>query len=176
MIDAADFEQIGFIGKAHGIKGEVAAQLQVELCAPEEGEEPLFLMLEINKLFVPYKLMGCRPKGDATLIKFDRVDNAEEAAILQGLPVWIAKEILQDVDDEQIADWAFFTGYTLLDSQKQPIGIIEDIEDTTANELFLVRSAQDKEYLIPIAAELILGIDRKHQTLEMDIPDGLLDI
>ncbi len=176
MIDAADFEQIGFIGKPHGVKGEVVAQLQVELCAPEEDEEALFLMLEINKLLVPYKLMGCRPKGDATLIKFDRVDNAEEAAVLQGLPVWIAKEILQDVDDGQITDWHFFTGYTLLDQKKQPVGIIEDIEDTTANELFLVHSSQDKEYLIPIAAELILGIDRKRQTLEMSIPEGLLDI
>ena len=65
MLRKEDFEYIGTLGRAHGIQGEVAAKLSVDLSGLwEQGEATsLFLMLEERGLLIPYRVLGLRSKG-----------------------------------------------------------------------------------------------------------------
>ena len=46
MLDKADFEPIGCLGRTHGIGGELSAKLSVDLSVLWEEDERLFLFLE----------------------------------------------------------------------------------------------------------------------------------
>ena len=40
----------------------------------------------------------------------------------------------------------------------------------------LVMSYQNKEVLIPVDPEIVLGADKEAQTLQVNLPEGLLDV
>lgn len=177
MIEQKDFQQIGFLGKIHGVRGEITADLNVDLSELIEEEDKLFLMLEINKLLVPFRLESYRPKGaELSLLKFHKIDTKEKAGKLQGLRVWLSKEYLEDVSEDLITDWRFFINYNFFDDNGTPIGQIIDIEDSTANILFVVRNNCNKEILIPIIPENVTKVDQDNGCIYMIIPEGLLDL
>ena len=64
-------------------------------------------------------------------------------------------------------------GFSIVDAAtNKSIGVIEDVNDQTANILFEL----DNGALIPASDELIMNIDTEHEEIVMNIPEGLLDI
>ena len=99
MLHKEDFEHIGTLGRAHGIQGEVAAKLSVDLSGLwEQGEATsLFLMLEERGLLIPYRVLGLRSKGgDIDLLTLSGITTKEAADQLSGHSVWLDKAYLED--------------------------------------------------------------------------------
>jgi 16S rRNA processing protein RimM len=66
-------------------------------------------------------------------------------------------------------------GFTLLDSVHGDIGIVESVNDTTAQALFEVVK-DDKQLLIPINDQIITQVDRENKTIHVTTPEGLVDL
>lgn len=56
------------------------------------------------------------------------------------------------------------------------LGKISGIEDSTANYLFIIETTDGRNLLIPVADEFVTGIDTDSRSIEMDLPEGLIDI
>lgn len=67
-------------------------------------------------------------------------------------------------------------GYKASTSDGQPMGTIVDINDDTDNILFIVESVSGDTFLVPVAMEFIHAIDRNKQIVELDLPEGLIDL
>ena len=55
-------------------------------------------------------------------------------------------------------------------------GEITGVDDSTDNVLFIVRTSDGKQVLIPVADEFITGIDVDRQVVNVDLPSGLLEL
>ena len=55
------------------------------------------------------------------------------------------------------------------------IGEIVDIEDSTENALFIIKSGDNVVY-IPIADEMIEDVISDTKTIVMNLPEGILDL
>src|SRR5690606_17776733 len=66
-------------------------------------------------------------------------------------------------------------GFAMEDKLHGPIGIIQSINDSTAQALFEVEKG-DKQLLIPVRDEIILKVDRENKTIFVDTPEGLVDL
>lgn len=65
--------------------------------------------------------------------------------------------------------------YTIV-SDHVTVGLVCDIDDSTAdNPLFVVTTATG-EILIPAAADLINDIDNENKTIIMSLPEGLINL
>ena len=78
-----------------------------------------------------------------------------------------------DPDAELTAD---FVGFRIVDSSLGEIGTVTDIDDTTANVLFVVGTDAGDTVYIPVAEEFIDAIDDDRQVIETTLPDGLVDL
>ena len=68
---------------------------------------------------------------------------------------------------------SMLVGFSIVDAAtNKSIGVIEDVNDQTANILFEL----DNGALIPASDELIMNIDTEHEEIVMNIPEGLLEI
>ena len=68
-------------------------------------------------------------------------------------------------------------GYTLVDATTgRVVGEIESVDDSTMNLLFQVRTADGDEVLVPAPEELIRNIDTEERRMELELPEGLLDL
>lgn len=169
MIKQEDVYHIGRLGKTHGVKGEVSFQFEDDIFDRVDAD---YLILDIDGILVPFFLEEYRFRSDTIcLVKFCDVDTQQRASELTGCDVYFPRE-LADVEDE-LPMLAFLVGFDIINAaDNSRIGSVVDIDDQTANILFVL----DNGMLIPASDELISNIDTKHDTITMNIPDGLLEI
>lgn len=173
MIRRDEVFRIGSLGKPHGVKGEITFNFDDDIFDRQEAE---YLIIETEGLFVPFFIEQYRFRGNATaLITFDGIDTEEKARRLMGSAVFYPREKASE-DDGGIS-FAEAEGYELIDAEtSETVGEIVNIDDTTANVLFEVRTADGREVLIPASEELIKRIDKQKKEITVSLPDGILDL
>ncbi|MBO5824833.1 MAG: 16S rRNA processing protein RimM [Prevotella sp.] len=169
MTMAEDLYKIGKIGKPHGVKGEVSFHFSDDVFDRTEAE---YLMLCKDGLMVPFFMEEYRFRSDETaLVKFCDIDTQERASELTGCEVFFPRDVADDDDDN--LSWAEIIGYSLIDSAtSKNVGKIASVDDSTINILFELEDGT----LIPASIELITNVDKKHKEIEIELPDGILDL
>lgn len=164
-----DLYKIGKIGKPHGVKGEVSFHFSDDVFDRTEAE---YLMLCIDGLMVPFFMEEYRFRSDETaLVKFCDIDTQERASELTGCEVFFPRDVADDDDDN--LSWAEIIGYSLIDSAtSKNVGKIASVDDSTINILFELEDGT----LIPASIELITNVDKKRKEIEIELPDGILDL
>ena len=164
-----DLYKIGKIGKPHGVKGEVSFHFSDDVFDRTEAE---YLMLCIDGLMVPFFMEEYRFRSDETaLVKFCDIDTQERASELTGCEVFFPRDVADDDDDN--LSWAEIIGYSLIDSAtSKNVGKIASVDDSTINILFELEDGT----LIPASIELKTNVDKKHKEIEIELPDGILDL
>lgn len=177
MLHKEDFEQIGFVGKAHGVQGEVACKLNADLSAIYDDED-LFLMLEEQGLLIPYRVVSHRTKsGDVDLIRFSGINSKDEAEKLTNTPVWLSKDyLIENTLSNDPYEYSRYVGfYVYNEADEMLIGRVVDIDETTMNTIFYVERENGEELMLPVAEELFIGFNDEERILMLSIPEGLLD-
>ncbi|MDO4707707.1 MAG: 16S rRNA processing protein RimM [Porphyromonadaceae bacterium] len=178
MIRKEDYLHIGHTGRAHGLSGELACKLTVDIKDWIEDEEGrAFLMLEQDGLLIPFRIESHRTKSEEVdLIKFAGISSKEEAERWGNTPVWLIKDVMADmVEDSPLDDFALFLGYEVYARDTSRfLGEIVHVDETTMNTLITVQSVERGELLLPLAGELISSVDEQARRLVLIIPDGLL--
>lgn len=178
MIKKEDYINIGNTGRAHGLLGELACKLTVDIAdwiADEEGRA--FLMLEEHGLLIPFRIEGHRTKaGDVDLIKFAGLDSKEEAERWIGVPIWLAREVVDETEEgSPLDDYARLVGYQVFDAVSGGfVGEVVSVDQSTLNTLLILERTGGDELLLPLAAELIAALDEATRRLTLMIPEGLL--
>ena len=179
MINKEDVFGIGKITKSHGLKGEVSMTFSNDMFDQVEAE---YLICDIDGILVPFFLEDYRFKNDeVVLLKFKRIDSDADAERLCGCDVYMERrQIPNDFQTETGEPLEFgidfYIGYTVEDENGTTIGVIDGVDDSTANVLFSVASPTGNEIIIPAADEFIIEINDNKKTLKMELPEGLLDL
>jgi 16S rRNA processing protein RimM len=169
MIRREEVYKIGRLGKTHGVRGEISFLLDDDVFDRTDAD---YLILDIDGILVPFFIEEYRFKTDNNaLMKFDGIDTQERARELTGCDVYFPRS--QADEDETNISWAELVGYSLTDSNTgKTIGEIAAIDDTTINILFELADGK----LIPASEELIQQIDRKRHQIEINLPEGILEL
>ena len=178
MINRQDLVEIGMVQKTHGIQGEIVVTLDRDV----DFDALPCVIMDIDGLWVPFFIDGFRPRStESVLLHLEGIESERDAAELSRKTVYAVRAQLPEdedgYDDGLTADRLI--GYTLHDDNAEgaPVGEIEAIREITpANWLFEVRTPDGRELLIPIATDLITGVDTDTRTIYMELPEGLTDL
>ena len=174
MIKQEDVYQIGRMGKAHGLKGEINFQFTDDVWDRADCD---YIICEVEGILVPFFIEEYRFRSDSTAImKLEDIDTLEATQMLVNSPVFIEKKYQEELDDDEVS-LHYFIGFQMLDGDSgTPIGTITDIDDKTDNWLFIVTRPDGNEVLIPAHEEFIAEIRQEEKTMVMDLPIGLLEL
>lgn len=177
MLRKDDFAPIGYTKRSHGIIGELACQLELDIYDALEEESNFFLMLEEEGLLIPYRVLKLRRKGnDIDLILFEGIDSKEQAEKICKRTIWLSKDYIDTTLSTDPYDFSRYIGFSVYDAeQKQLLGRIRDVDDSTLNTLLYVTREQGDEIILPIAPELLKTYNDSKQSLHLLIPQGLLE-
>ena len=169
MIRREEVYKIGRLGKVHGIKGEISFLFDDDVFDRVDAD---YLILDIDGILVPFFIEEYRFKTDSNvLMKFDGIDTQERARELTGCDVYFPRALAEN--DEENLSWAEMIGYSLMDAQTgQNIGNIAAVDDTTINILFELEDGR----LIPASEELITNINIQKHQIEINLPEGILEL
>lgn len=178
MIQREQVLQFGQIQKSHGLQGEVSISFTGDIFDEEGDIAAPCLICEIDGILVPFFIEEYRFKNDDTmLVKFEHIDSEEETHILYSAKVFVEKKYLsEEISGQEIEGASYYIGFQIFDEKGELIGTITDIDDETENVLFLVTNNQEEEFIIPATDDFILGIDDENKIIQMELPEGLLDM
>lgn len=177
MIKSEQLVEIGKFNKPHGINGEISLTL-FDNADPDRLE---CVVVDIDGINVPFFIESLRPKTTETvLVKIDGIDSEDATRQLVNKTAYLLDTDDALVDDDTDGEGMYASsliGYTVIDGENgSTLGEITDIEDSTANALFIVKREDDTTLYIPIADELIEAIDTEGHTVTVNLPEGLLSL
>lgn len=175
MIERDELVAIGTFKKPHGIAGEISATLD---CDFDMIKRFSCIICDIEGVYVPFFVQSSRRKSTETiLLNIDGIYNENEAGLLANKDVFVLKkEFRKLTTDDGLEEYPldYFIGFHMKVHQ-EVIGEIVDIEDSTANVLFVV-ARNDKQILIPAVEEFMENFDLENKIINMAIPDELLKL
>ncbi|MFT4033012.1 MAG: ribosome maturation factor RimM [Siphonobacter sp.] len=167
-----DCYELGRITRVHGLKGEV--QLLFEVDDPGEYELLDSLLIEQKGQLIPFFIEHLNIQNTRIIAKFEEVDNLDQAAALVGAKLWLTLDNLPELEEDQFY-FHDVIGYQVIDQEQGPLGTVREFA-SFANQTLLVMDYQGKEVLIPVINQMIGGADHTRKTLQVNLPEGLLDI
>lgn len=171
-MDKKDFFCFGKIIKPHGVKNKFQAILNTNKSEHFENIEIIFV--EIDKTLIPYFINNIQISGKQAIIELLDVDFDTITNLLVGLSIFLPNELLPKLPENEFHSHEV-EGFTVHDKEKGNIGIIEEVLDMEYQEIFKI-NFNDKEILIPVVEDIVKKIDRKNRRIDIEAPDGLIDI
>ena len=165
---------LGKLTRVVGFKGEMVAFIDSD--EPERYHDLDAVFVDINDNLIPFfvEAISPRSKNNQLTLKFQDIDNHDEAANLQGRDIYLPLAALPPLEGD-----AFYfhevTGFEVHDKQKGFIGNIIQILDYPGNPLFEIKF-EDKTLLIPVQDHIIQKLDREKKCFHIEAPDGLIDL
>ncbi|MGB0525203.1 MAG: ribosome maturation factor RimM [Flammeovirgaceae bacterium] len=164
--------KIGYILKTHGLKGGISASF--DMSNPQEYILSDALFVEVNNALVPYFIETLNVNQGKGFIKFEDLNNVEEAKKLIGLELYIPLADLPQLEDGEFY-FHEIIGFTIHDQEVGLLGKVEEVIDLKSHAVMRT-TYQGKEVLIPMHEEVLLETDKDAEQLKVQLPDGLLDV
>lgn len=165
--------EVGYISKTRGLKGDLIVYLDVD--EPERYEGMDSILIELQNQLVPYLVSEFHLEGKKAVMHLEDVDHIDEAASFTGSKLFLPLELLPPLEEGQFY-YHDVIGYAIVDQKLGKLGKIKAIYDGVGNQDLIGMLYQGKEVLIPIVDNIVLKANPDTQELEVDLPEGLLDI
>ena len=164
---------LGKIAKKFSFKGEVLIYLDTDEPDLYENMESIFV--EFNKNLIPYFIENSSlHKNDFLRVKFEDVDNEEQADEIIGSEVYLPISMLPKLEGNKFY-FHEVIGFEIEDKRLGVFGKIVSINDSSAQPLFEVVNGS-VEILVPMIDQFLVKIDRENKRVIMDLPEGLVEM
>lgn len=163
---------IGYISKTRGLKGEL--QLFFEFDDYKELDFDV-LFLEIEKRLVPFFVESYKGQNNKTAFLFlEDIDHIDKSQPLVHKKAYLPNDQMpeRDPDDFRITD---LKGFHVHDRTHGDLGKITEIHEYPQQHVAVI-PYRDSELMFPLNADLIIGIDRDAKAIDVDLPEGLIDV
>ena len=164
---------LGKIAKKFSFKGAVLIYLDTD--EPELYENMESVFVEFNNNLVPYFIStSSLHKNDFLRVRFEDVESEEEADKIIGCPVYLPLKMLPKLSGNKFY-FHEVIGFEVEDKRYGIVGVIQSINDSTAQTLFEVLNG-DVEILNPMIDHFLVKIDRENKKVLMVLPEGLIEM
>lgn len=154
------FLEVGRIVGTHGIRGE----LRVEPWCDSPDFLAQFKTLYYNSGDEKIKV-SCRPHKNIVLMKIKGVETIEEAEVLRGRILYIDRNSVKLSEGKNFVQDLLGCKVLNADDKDIEYGTIVDVFKTGANDVYTVKNASGKEYLIPVIDSVVV---------EKNVDDGIV--
>jgi 16S rRNA processing protein RimM len=163
---------VGWIVRKHGFKGDVIIKLDTDV--PEQYEDMESIFLAQGEDLVPYffERSSFTNKGFMK-VHFEGVDTEADADRIMKSELYLPLEFLPELDDDAYY-FHEIVGYDVVDVKHGNIGEVKLVDDSNAQTMLIVDN-DGTEIMIPMDA-MVKKVDKENKTVEIEIPDGLLDL
>lgn len=164
------FLETGKITGTHGLRGEVRVQPWADSPAFLSEFDTLYLDGGAQKL----EITSARVQKQMIIMKIKGVDTIDDADRLRG------KVLYLDRDDVELDEGAYFVqdliGLTVLDDDTgERLGVLSDVSETGANDVYHIRDDSGRETLIPAIPDVVREVSLKDGTMRIFKMKGLFD-
>jgi 16S rRNA processing protein RimM len=165
-----DLLQVGVITTTHGVRGEVkvfpttddAGRFRkLKQVILDDGKEKRELEIASVKFF-----------KNLVILKFKGIDNINDVEKYRRATLWVTRENAVPLAENEyyIAD---LIGLNVTTEDGEALGVISDVLQTGANDVYVVSKEGTEDLLLPAIKECIKQIDIENGTMRVYLMPGL---
>ncbi|MGB0879071.1 MAG: ribosome maturation factor RimM [Polaribacter sp.] len=164
---------LGKIVTKYSFKGEVVIKLDTD--EPELYKEMESVYVNLDNHLVPFFIeKSSLHKGNQLRVKFEDVYSEEEADAILKSEIYLPLDLLPKLSGTRFY-YHEVIGFKVVDISFGKVGTIVHINDKAAQPLFEI-DREGKEIFIPMIDDFIKKVDREHKTIEVETPEGLIEL
>jgi len=172
-----EYQSIGYTKKTYGVKGELKLNIPDRYLEDFAQAEVLFLGIAGRK--IPYFVEYINFENPFTL-KFEDCNSKEAAIELTSKQIFMrTKDLLPEeekvLESEEGPFYEKYVDHLIKDKTLGQLGRIIEVIEYPQQEMAAILM-NGKEVLIPLNEQLIISINEEAKIIEMDLPEGLIDL
>ncbi len=163
--------QVGRIGRAHGIRGEVTVTRFTDDPASRFAAGS---RLQTDSARWPLlTVSGSRQSGPVQVVGFDGIADRNTAELLRGIHLLVDAESLPEPeDDDEFYDHQL-VGLAVRSRGGELLGEVVDVMHPPAAPVLVVNRPDGTEELVPFVKVIVPEVDLTARMLVVDPPDGM---
>ncbi|MCV7279677.1 ribosome maturation factor RimM [Mycolicibacterium flavescens] len=168
---------VGRVAKAHGVTGELAVDVRTD--DPDTRFAPGAVLRGrpgrggTEREFV---VETVRAHGGRLLVRLRGIDDRAAADALRGTLFLVDSQELPPIDDPDEFYDHQLEGLRVVTTEGRLVGNVSEVLHTAAGELLSVTAEDGAEVLVPFVAAIVTSVSLADQTIEIDPPEGLLEL
>ena len=163
--------QVGIISSTHGVRGEVKVFPTTDDVKRFSSLKNVYL--EDKEKLIPLTIEGVKYFKQFAILKFKEFQSLDEILPHKGKGLYVDRKDAQALGEDEyyIAD---LIGMTVKTEDGKDFGVVKEIMETGANDVYIVDAGQCGEVLIPAIKECILDVNIAEGILTVHLMKGLL--
>lgn len=171
-MDSGELISIGRIVGTHGYKGTIKVEsltdfpqrfLDIKKVILSQGKKATEMMVESSGQY----------KG-LILMKVEGIESKEEAQLYRNALLCVREEEIYPLPEGYYYHFQL-VGLAVYDSEKGYLGVIKEVLETGANDVYVVDSEAHGEILIPAIKQVVLEVDLTAKKMQVKLLEGLVD-
>ena len=162
--------RVGVFANTHGIRGEIKVYPTTDDMTRFKKLKTIYLDtgLETKKL----DIQSIKFFKNMVILKFKGIDNINDIEKYKGKDLLITREQAVPLEEDEyfICD---IIDAKVVTEDGQDYGILKEVLQTGANDVYVVETTQGKEVLLPVIPDCVLSIDVEQKIVIARILPGL---
>lgn len=161
------FVVVGKIRRPHGVKGEILMEVHTDF--PERLISGKIVF--VGDIYREHIFASTRQHALGMIVKIQGIDDPETAGELRNQMVYV-----KTGDLPQLPEGEFYLhmiiGFRVVDETGNLLGILQEILETGANDVYLVKAEQSQEeLLLPAIESVILDVNLEKREILVRLPE-----
>mgnify|MGYP000079759942 FL=1 len=163
--------EIGQIVNTFGIKGMVKVKPFTDNIERFSNLEKIYIKNKSGQ--TEYKIQEVKYHKNMVLIKFEGIENPEQADLLRNSYLIVDRETEEPLEAGRyyIVD---MIGLDVFTDDNEYLGKLEDIYNTGSNDIYVVKNELGKQILLPAIEDVIKNIDMDNKKVIVHLIPGLV--
>lgn len=166
-----NYLRVGVISSTHGIRGEVKV-------FPTTDDVNRFhdlkeVILDTGKDYIPLEVENVKFFKQMVILKFKGINDINEIEKYRGKDLLVTRENAVPLGEDEYFIYDLL-GSEVVTEDGTVLGILEEILTTNANDVYVVKTKDKKEILLPSIKECILDINLDEKRITVHLMDGLI--
>lgn len=160
---------IGFLRRPHGISGEIVMDLHTDFPERIKAGRKVY----VGEKHEAFTIGAVRPHGNGLLVKLRGYDSPEEAGRFRNQWVCVKSTEVPALPEGRVYKHEL-VGITVTADTGETLGVLEEILETGANDVYVVKKENGGELLLPAIPDVILEVDMDGRVMKVHVLEGLV--
>ena len=162
--------QVGVITTTHGVRGEVKVFPTTD--DPARFKKLKDVILDNGKVKKDLEIENVKFFKNMVILKFKGLDNINDVERFRQAKLLVTREKAVELEEDEyfIAD---LIGINVTSDEGEELGIIKDVLQTGANDVYVIAKENTPDLLVPAIHDCVLAVDIEAQTMTVHLLDGL---
>jgi 16S rRNA processing protein RimM len=160
---------VGFLRRSHGIRGELLMDVRTDFPERLKTGKTVF----VGDSYQPMVIASLRSISIGMLVRFRGIKTPEEAGQYRNTWVYVPTANRPALPEGEYYHHQL-VGMNVVTDEDHQLGVLADILETGANDVYVVRDPDGNEILLPAIPPVILEVRLADRQMRVHLLDGLI--